>query len=96
MGLQADGYARWFVARLKLLTAALADGREFLCAGRFTLADVAVAFPLVMAGGLRNGGRPLDSFFKPTVAAYLARLQARPAYRAMEAHEQREAARADL
>ena len=92
----ADGYARWFVARLKLLTAALADGREFLCAGRFTLSDVAVAFPLIMAGGLRNDGRPLSSFFKPAVAAYLARLKARPAFCAMEAHEQREAARSKL
>merc|ERR1719296_414570 len=40
-GLQEAGqaYAKWFIARLKLLDQTLADGREFLCSGRFTIAD---------------------------------------------------------
>ena len=35
----ADDYTQWFFSRLKHLTRALADGREWLCAGRFTMAD---------------------------------------------------------
>ena len=44
-GLQqaGDDYAKWFIARLRLLDAALLDGREFLCGGRFTVADINVS-----------------------------------------------------
>merc|ERR1712048_978086 len=47
-GLQEAGeaYAKWFIARLRLLDQVLSDGREFLCAGRFTIADICVTFPL--------------------------------------------------
>ena len=33
-------YGKWYIARLRLLDNALADGREFLCCGRLTLADI--------------------------------------------------------
>jgi glutathione S-transferase len=41
-------YVDWFVARLKKIEQRLAD-REFLCAERFTVADIAVAYPLFLA-----------------------------------------------
>jgi glutathione S-transferase len=71
----AQDYSRWFLARLRAVDAAL-QGQEFLCAGRFTAADVAVAYALMLAGHLG-----LDAQFTPVLASYWARLQERPAFR---------------
>ena len=62
---------------LRWLEARLADGREWVCAG-FGIGDVALA-PLAMV--LEVDGADLASL--PTVAAYLDRLRARPAYAAI-------------
>ncbi len=70
----ADDYARWFLARLRAVDAAVQDN-ETLCAARFTAADVAVGYALVLAQHLG-----LDAQFPPAVAAYWQRLQARPAF----------------
>lgn len=70
----ADDYARWFLARLRAVDAALQTA-EHLCAGRFTAADVAVSYALQLAQHLG-----LDARFTPAVAAYWARMQARPAF----------------
>lgn len=70
----AADYARWFLARLRAVDAAV-QCDEFLCAGRFTAADVAVAYALQLAQHLG-----LDKQFSPAVAAYWQRLQARPAF----------------
>ena len=94
----AEDYGRWFIARLRLLNAALDDGREFACGGRFTLADICLTYPLFLAsedglcgGGLvQHGGAALSSFFKPATREYLERMIARPAWAAA----QREQARA--
>ena len=82
-----DDYGRWFMARLRGVDAALADGREHLCAGRFTVADISVGFALLLAGQLG-----LDARFTPGVAAYWARLQARPGFLAAKAVQARAAA----
>lgn len=71
----ADDYARWFIARLRTLEPVLA-GREFLCAGRFTAADVSVGYALLLAQHLGLAGR-----FTPAVRAYWQQLQTRDAYR---------------
>lgn len=71
----ADDYAQWFLSRLRHLTRALADGREWLCAGRFTMADVCVGYALLFARTLK-----LDHRFSPEIAAYWDRLSARPAF----------------
>lgn len=70
----ADDYTQWFFARLRSVEGATAD-REYLCAGRFTIADIAVGFALYLAEllGLREG-------FKPNTEAYYRRLRARPAF----------------
>jgi glutathione S-transferase len=75
----ADDYAQWFLSRLRHVTRALGD-REWLCAGRFTMADVCVGYALLLA---RNLG--LDHKFSPEVAAYWDRLSARPAFLAAKA-----------
>ncbi len=76
----AQDYARWFLARLRAVDAAVQHG-EFLCAGRFTAADVAVAYALQLAQHLG-----LDGQFPPAVAHYWQQLQARPAFqRALQA-----------
>jgi hypothetical protein len=41
-------YTRWFLARLRAVEAAVAQS-EYLCAGRFTAADVAVGYALLLA-----------------------------------------------
>ncbi|MBS0274549.1 MAG: glutathione S-transferase family protein [Proteobacteria bacterium] len=71
----ADDYTQWFFARLRSVEQATAD-REYLCAGRFTIADIAVGFALCLAEtlGLRGG-------FKPNTEAYYRRLQERPAFK---------------
>ena len=78
----AEDYARWFGARLRALEAALGT-RDYICAGRFTAADVSVGYALMLAQFLG-----LDARFKPMVAAYGARLQAREGFRrALRAQE---------
>ena len=74
-----DDYARWFLARLRAVDAAV-TAAEYLCAGRFTAADVAVGYALMLAGHLGLAGR-----FPPRVADYWTRLCSRPAFlRALE------------
>jgi glutathione S-transferase len=71
----AEDYARWFLARLRTLEPLL-EREPFLCAGRFTAADVSVGYALLLA---RHLG--LDDRFKPAVRSYWGRLQARDGYR---------------
>jgi glutathione S-transferase len=71
----AADYARWFLARLRAVDVAVQQN-EHLCAGRFTAADVAVGYALMLA---RHLG--LDAQFTPAVVAYWQRLQTRPAFR---------------
>ena len=60
--------------RLKPLEQRL-EGRDFLVAGRMTLADISVGYPLF------NIGKPgFDLLLGPRAAAYRERLLARPAF----------------
>ena len=72
----ADDYARWFNVRLREgLARALADGREWLVAGRFTGADISVAYALLLARTLR-----IDTDWSDDVRRYWDRCSARPAF----------------
>ncbi|CAE8705821.1 unnamed protein product [Polarella glacialis] len=87
-GLQEAGnaYAKWFIARLRLLDQALEDGRDFLCGGRFTTADICVAYALVLGQRLE-----LDKNFgpyRPKTLAYLERMMARPGFQAAQVEEE--------
>lgn len=70
----AEDYTKWFLARLRGIDAALAD-HEWLCADRFTAADVSVGYALMLASHLA-----LDDRFPANVAAYWQRLQRREGY----------------
>lgn len=71
----ADDYGKWFLARLRAIEAVVADN-AFICAGRFTAADISVGYALLLA--TRNG---LSAGFGPAVATYWARLQQRDGFR---------------
>jgi glutathione S-transferase len=72
----AEDYARWFLSRLRHVDRALEQG-DWLCAGRFTAADISVGYALLLARHLK-----LAENFSPAVAAYWERLAARPAFQA--------------
>ncbi|MBI5130123.1 MAG: glutathione S-transferase family protein [Rhodopseudomonas palustris] len=75
-----EDYAKWFLGRLRAVEAA-AGQAEWLCAGRFTAADVAIGYALRLAETLG-----LAKDFGPNVTAYWQRLQNRDGYRrALEA-----------
>ncbi len=74
-----EDYTQWFLSRLRHLTRALAN-RDWLCAGRFTMADVCVGYALLLA---RNLG--LEGKFSGEIAEYWGRVSERPAFRAARA-----------
>jgi glutathione S-transferase len=76
----ADDYTQWFLSRLRHVDRALADGRDWLCGGRFTAADISVGYALLLARQLK-----LDAKFSPALQAYWERLAARPAFKAAKA-----------
>jgi glutathione S-transferase len=79
----AEDYSVWYLSRLRCVETALQD-REYLCADRFTIADIAIHFALYLGRSLG-----LDERYKPNCRAYLERLMERPAFqRAMEKQDQ--------
>ena len=70
----AEDYSKWFLSRLRTLEPHLA-AHEFLCAERFTAADVSVGYALMLAELLG-----LHERFTPAVLAYWQRLKARSAF----------------
>jgi glutathione S-transferase len=81
----ADDYAKWFLGRLRAVDIAL-QRSEYLCAGRFTAADISVGYALLLAEyiGLVAG-------LTPAILDYWSRLQARPGLAAAKAVQLREA-----
>ena len=73
----ADDYARWFLSRLRHVDRALASGAEWLCADRFTAADISVGYALLLANQLQLLGD-----ISPSIKAYWERLKARPGFQA--------------
>lgn len=79
----AEDYAIWFNARLRSVESALEGGRQYLCADRFTMADITVHFALYLGRSLG-----LDARYKPNTLRYLDALMARPAFqRALKKQE---------
>ena len=70
----AEDYRKWFLARMRSVETAL-ETRDYLCAGRFTIADICVGFAIHHAVLLG-----IEEVLTPNTAAYWERLQARPAY----------------
>lgn len=78
----AEDYGKWFLSRLRTLEPLLAE-EEYLCASRFTAADISVGYALLLAQHLG-----FEKRFTPAVATYWERLQARPAYQAAMAMQE--------
>jgi glutathione S-transferase len=78
----ADDYARWFHARLRTLEPHF-DAQPYLCAGRFTAADISVGYALMLAELIG-----LSERFAPSIADYWRRLRERDGFvRALRAQE---------
>lgn len=75
-GLQEAGhaYAKWFWKRLVKLEDRL-QGREFLCANRFTVADICCGYALVLAESVG-----LDEGISDVLKQYRSRLTAREGF----------------
>jgi len=71
----ADDYAKWYIARLRMLDAHLLE-HEYLVDGRFTIADIAVAYALYLGIGLK-----MNENYQPQTMAYLERLMERDAFK---------------
>lgn len=69
-----EDYSIWYLSRLKAVEQAL-EGKAFLCADRFTMADIAVGYALFLGTTLG-----LDARYKPNCQRYLADLMSRPAF----------------
>ena len=77
-----EDYRKWFLARTALAERTLADGREFLCAGRFTAADISVAYALLFAGNLGH-----LELVGENLRRWWSGLQERPGFRAAKARQ---------
>ncbi|MDA0897615.1 MAG: glutathione S-transferase family protein [Proteobacteria bacterium] len=69
-----EDYTKWFLSRLRCVETAL-ENRQYLCADRFTVADISIGFSLVFAESLG-----LADSFKPNTVRYVTRLKQRPAF----------------
>ena len=79
----AEDYAIWYHSRLRSVEACLSDGRDFLVADRFTMADIAVHFALFF--GVALG---LDDRYKPNTRRYLEALMERPGFKSAQENQQ--------
>lgn len=75
----AEDYAKWYLSRLRSVELAM-EGKEFLCADRFTIADIAVGYALFLGTNLG-----LDEHYKPNCKRYLQSLMERPAFQSAQA-----------
>lgn len=69
----AEDYAQWFGSRLRNAETLMGD--EFACAGRFTMADISIAYAVMLAQSIG-----LAEQVTPGMAAYLGRLSQRVAF----------------
>lgn len=71
----ASDYRKWFLARLRSVEEATAT-RDYLCAGRFTIADITIGYTLVLAKQLG-----IEEAFTPNLTRWWNRITERPAYK---------------
>lgn len=70
-----DDYKAFFGGRAKSIEAALGDGREWLVAGRFTIADIVIGYAAFLATTLKA-----DDVLGEATKAWLARCMARDGF----------------
>jgi glutathione S-transferase len=83
----AEDYKRWFLARLRLAEATLSDGRDHLVGATFTMAEISVAYAMMLACQIG-----MEPDLPPHVLAWFKRLSRRPAFLAAKAAQRRAAA----
>lgn len=71
----ADSYARWFLGRMKWVERHLQEGRDWLVAGRFTAADIAVGYACLLADSIGLGEE-----LTPGIRNWWTRCQQREGY----------------
>lgn len=70
-----EDYKAFLAGRLKKLEQGL-EGKTYLCAERFTIADICVGFALIFAEKVLH----IEEIFTPNIKAYYERLQQREAF----------------
>lgn len=80
-----DAYGDWFAKRLVKIDQRLAT-RGYLCAGRFTVADICIAYALYLTRVSR-----LQQHLTPRLVEWLDTVTARPAFQRAVAREAAEA-----
>lgn len=75
LGQAVDDYKAFFGGRAKSIEAALGDGREWLVAGRFTIADIVIGYAAFLATTLGA-----DDVLGERTREWLARCMARDAF----------------
>eukprot|EP00039_Didymoeca_costata_P010212 m.136874 g.136874 ORF g.136874 m.136874 type:complete len:216 (-) comp14739_c0_seq4:38-685(-) len=73
-----EDYTKWYIARLKLLDNSLQDGRQYLCESRFTVADIAITYALMLGETLGLEGK-----YPSAVRKYMDTHKQRPAFQAV-------------
>lgn len=69
-----EDYKKWFFSRLRAVEQSLED-QDYLCANRFTIADISVCYALVLAESLG-----LSEGFKKNTKRYFEMIKERPAF----------------
>ena len=70
-----EDYRKWYLARLRKLDSHLKN-HDYLCANRFTIADIAVGYALFLGEAMSG----ISEDYAPQTLDYLARLKSRPAF----------------
>ena len=81
-----EDYTRWYLSRLKLVNERVLK-HEFLCADRFTIADIAITYALFLGESLG-----LDQHYKPQTRDYLQRMKMRAGFQKAQRKQQEEGA----
>ena len=77
-----EDYSIWYLSRLRSVEQAL-EGKEFLVADRFTIADIVTAYALLLGTTLG-----LDERYKPNCKRYLAAMMERDGFQRADAKQQ--------
>ena len=85
-----EDYARWFFGRLRAIEAIVSNS-EYVCAGRFTAADISVGYAMLLSQFNGLGEKLPDA-----VRAYWERLQARDGFQRADAAQKNAAQAAGI
>jgi glutathione S-transferase len=77
-----EDYTGFFLGRARSIEEALADGRDWLVAGRFTIADICVGYAVHLSSGFG-----LVEELGPATQAWYARLKEREGFKSAQARE---------